>query len=154
MSVASAMKQQEMARRAEHAFPDPKDDILAKLGDLSHVEIAQNECLIAIYIRPEKTPGGIILTPLNRKEDEYQGKAGLVVKIGSACRFERTDPKTGVTYGLPIALHDWIVARASDTWALDVNANPDILDQKDFVKCRLVYDDQIRMKVPHPGMIW
>jgi hypothetical protein len=155
--------------------PDEKQAILDKLGDLSQVQIAQNEVLVAIYIRPEKSAGGILLTPNYRKEDNYQGKVGLVVKIGSACRFVRTSPPTivepavidthghvlkpavtvpGITYGVDVKLHDWIVTRPSDTWPLDVNAGEDTFDPKNFVNCRLVFDDQIRMKIPHPGMIW
>jgi len=133
---------------------DPKREILDKLGDLSHVEIAQNEVLLAIYMRPEKTAGGIVLTHNNRKEDRYQGKVGLVVKIGEACKFVRHDDHAGVHYGLDIQLHDWVVVRASDTWTLDINSDPRALSLEDFVPCRLVYDDQIRMRVPQPGMIW
>jgi hypothetical protein len=133
--------------------PDEKQAILDKLGDLSQVQIAQNEVLVAIYIRPEKSAGGILLTPNYRKEDNYQGKVGLVVKIGSACRFVRTG-QNGVTYGVDVQLHDWVVTRPSDTWPLDVNAGEDTFDPKNFVNCRLVFDDQIRMKIPHPGMIW
>jgi co-chaperonin GroES (HSP10) len=134
--------------------PDPKQEILDRLGDLEHFEIAQNEVLIAIYRRPEKTAGGIILTHNSLKEDLYQGKVGLVVKIGSACQFVRTDAKTGITYGIPIALHDWVVVRPSDSWALDVNGDPNTLKREDFVPCRLVYDDQIRGKVANPQVVW
>ena len=133
---------------------DEKQAILNKLGDLSQIEIAQNEVLVAIYIRPEKSAGGILLTPNYRKEDNYQGKVGLVVKIGSACRFVRTDEKTGITYGVDIKLHDWVVTRPSDTWPLDVNAGEDTFDPKNFTNCRLVFDDQIRMKIPSPAMVW
>lgn len=124
--------------------PDPKQEILDKLGDLTHFEIARNEVLVAIYERPDTTPGGIALTRKTRKEDLYQGKVGLVVKIGPGCMFPN----------LNINLHDWIVTRASDTWALDVNADPKALTQEDFVPCRLVFDDQIRARIAQPGMVW
>jgi co-chaperonin GroES (HSP10) len=123
---------------------DPKREILDKLGDLSHVEIAHNEVLLAIYQRPEKTPGGIILTNNNLKEDVYQGKVGLVVKIGPGCIFKN----------IVIQLHDWVVTRPSDTWALDVNGDADTLKREDFVACRLVYDDQIRLRISNPGIVW
>lgn len=124
--------------------PDPKQDILEKLGDLTHFEIANNEVLLAIYRRDEKTPGGIIMTANTLKEDVYQGKVGLVVKIGPGCRFQN----------LNIGLHDWVVTRPSDTWALDVNADPKALKREDFVPCRLVFDDQIRARIAHPSMVW
>src|ERR1700676_3414947 len=110
--------------KRDEAREDPKQGILDKLGDLSGAEIAQNEVLIATYMRPEMTAGGIVLPHQNLKEDQYQGKVGLVVKIGSACRFVRTDEKTGITYGIPIALHDWVVVRTSDTWPIELNADP------------------------------
>jgi co-chaperonin GroES (HSP10) len=133
---------------------DPKREILDKLGDLSHVEIAQNEVLLAIYQRPEKTAGGIILTAKTRKEDVYQGKVGLVVKIGTACVFKREDPYSGVKFDLPVALHDWVVVRPSDTWALDINGDADGLQFEDFVPCRLIRDAHIRMRVANPEVIW
>jgi co-chaperonin GroES (HSP10) len=123
---------------------DPKREILDKLGDLSTVEIAHNEVLLAIYRRPEKTAGGIILTHNNLKEDVYQGKVGLVVKIGPGCTFPN----------VKVELHDWVVARPSDTWALDINGHPDAIKHEDFVPCRLVFDDQIRMRVAFPATIW
>jgi hypothetical protein len=143
-----------VAVKPQELFADPKAELLARLGDISQVEIAQNEVLIATYMRPEKTAGGIVLPHQNLREDQYQGKTGLVVKIGNACRFERTNEKTGVTFGIPIALHDWVVVRTSDTWPIEINWDPNVSDPRAFVKCRLVFDDQIRMKVPHPGMIW
>jgi co-chaperonin GroES (HSP10) len=133
---------------------DPKKEILDRLGDLSGYEIAQNEVLLAIYMRPEKTAGGIILTQNNLKEDKYQGKAHLVVKIGNACRFQRTDPDSGIVYGLKIALHDWVVVNPSHAWSLDINPNPETADVKDFVNCRMCFDDQIRAKVADPRSIY
>lgn len=113
---------------------DPRDVILEEIGDLSKFEIANNEVLVATYRRPEKTKGGILLTPSNLNEDLYQSKAGLVVKIGPDCEFKNIE----------VELHDWVVVRPSDCWALEVN----------FVHCRLVYADQIRARIAHPGMVW
>jgi len=113
---------------------DPREELLAKVGDVSDFEIAHNEVLIAIYMRPEKTRGGIVMVPSNLKEDLFQSKVGLVLKIGPGCVFKHVD----------VQLHDWVVTRPSDTWALDVNFEP----------CRLAYDDQIRARVKEPGMVW
>jgi co-chaperonin GroES (HSP10) len=123
---------------------DPKRLLLDKIGDISGFEIAHNELLVAIYMRPEMTSGGIVLPHQNLKEDRYQGKAHLVVKIGPGCQFKNVD----------VQLHDWVLLRPSDAWSLDVNAHLNTLDIRDFVPCRLVYDDQIRARIPHPGMIW
>lgn len=133
---------------------EQKREILKKLGDVSGFEIAQNEVLLAIYQRPELTAGGIALVSQTLKEDIYQGKVGLVVKIGEHCQFDRADPYTNIETGIPISLHDWVVVRPSDTWALDVNMHSETLSKKDFVACRLVKDKDIRAKIPHPAVIW
>jgi hypothetical protein len=132
------------ATRIAHVEHDPKREILDKLGDLTQFEVARNEVLLAIYVRPDTTPGGIAVTQKYRKEDVYQGKIGLVVKIGPGCQFPN----------VKIELHDWVVVRPSDTWALDVNADPKALMETEFVPCRLVFDDQIRARISYPGMVW
>lgn len=38
--------------------------------------------MVAQYVRPTKTKGGIILTDSTRKEDVYQGNVGLVLSLG------------------------------------------------------------------------
>jgi co-chaperonin GroES (HSP10) len=114
---------------------DPRERVLAEIGDVSRFEIAHREVLIATYKRPERTKGGIILTPNNLKEDLYQFKAGLVLAIGPECVFPEH---------LQIEVHDWVVIRASDVWSLEVN----------FVPCCLAYDDQIRARIPHPELVW
>jgi hypothetical protein len=123
---------------------DLKNQILSKVGDLSGYEIAHNELLVAIYLRPEMTPGGIVLPQQNLKEDLFQAKAHLVLKIGPGCTFRNID----------IQLHDWVVLRPSDAWALDINMKPDLLKREDYVPCRMVFDDQIRARIAHPGMVW
>jgi hypothetical protein len=113
---------------------DPRDVLLKQVGDISEFKICNNEVLIAIYRRPEKTVGGIVIPKSNLDEDLFQSKAGLVLAIGPSCDFPL----------VPIALHDWILVRPADTYALEVNK----------VSCRLVYDKYIRVKIPHPEMIW
>jgi hypothetical protein len=120
-----------------------KQPIIDRVGDLDGFEISGPEVLLAIYERDEKTPGGIIMTAKTLKEDVYQGKAHLILKIGPGC-----DLPPGV------GLHDWVVVRPSDGWALDVNMRPNILDRKDYVNCRLVLDNNIRAKIAHPSMVW
>jgi hypothetical protein len=123
---------------------DTKEAIIGKIGDLSHYEMATGEVLLAIYQRPEMTAGGIVLVRSTLKEDLYQGKAHLVLKIGPGCDF----------FGLDVQLHDWVVLRPSDGWALDINTHPNVHDIKDFVPCRHTFAKHIRAKIPHPGMVW
>src|SRR5208283_4737577 len=113
---------------------DPRQQLLEEVGDVSKFELCNNDVLIAIYRRPEKTRGGIILTPSNLNEDLFQSKAGLVLAIGPSCEFPSVQIKVG----------DWIVVRPSDTYALEVN----------FTSCWLVVDKFVRAKIADPGMVW
>src|ERR1035437_2510835 len=74
---------------------DPKQAIIDTIGDLSGVEVIGDLVLIGIYIRPEKTAGGIIRPTANVQEDVWQGKVGLVLKWGpNAFR----NPEDGTLY--------------------------------------------------------
>jgi co-chaperonin GroES (HSP10) len=120
---------------------DPKEDLLNSLGDLSEIEVFNNNVLVAIYIRPTKTKSGIILTDDTIDQDRFQGKVGLVVKMGeSAC----VDPSDNWFKGVKVELGDWVVFRPSDGWSMAFNGQP----------CRLMDDLVIRGRVKHPDMIW
>jgi co-chaperonin GroES (HSP10) len=120
---------------------DPRADILGKIGDVSGVEITHNNVLLAIYQRPEKTKGGILLTQQNRGEDLYQGKVGLIVGFGpQAFR----DPDGRWEWPKDIGLGDWVFIRASDGWNTAVNQ----------VDCRMVADTAIRGRIEHPDQVW
>lgn len=120
---------------------DPKTDLLERIGDLSEFTVMNNQVLVAVYLRPEKTKGGIILTDNTRGEDRYQGKIGLIVRQGP----EAFSDETGRWFnGTSIGLHDWIVYRPSDGWALEVNG----------VLCRMLDDVHTKMVVPNPDAIW
>lgn len=124
---------------------DPlKRKIIDEAGDLSGYEIAHNELLCAIFLRDEMTPGGIVLPHQNLKEDLYQAKAHLVLKMGPGCIFKNLD----------IKVHDWVVVKPSDAWSIFINTKPHILEINDFVPCRMVFDDMIRAKISDPRMVW
>lgn len=120
---------------------DPKQDLLNAIGDLSQFKLFNNQCLAAIYIRPEKTKSGILLPGQTRDEDKWQGKVGLVVKMGPSAF---NDPDGKWFNGVNVALHDWIVFRPAESWQLTVNN----------VLCRIVDDVNVRGTIPRPDMIW
>jgi hypothetical protein len=123
---------------------DPKTEILNKLGkSLDGFEILNNEVLLAIYMRPKQTAIGRIIMPDSAlKEDKYQGKVGLVVKVGPSCEFP-TPAKS------PVALHDWVLIKASDSLSMDI-----LTDKGEEVPCRLVMDKYIRVKISRPDIAW
>lgn len=136
MSVAAARKTSIIA-----AAKDPKQALFDAVGDLSGYEIFHNQILVAIYVRPNVTAGGILLTDETIKEDEYQGKVGLVVKVGPTAfaDSEDTDFK-----GQNVSVGDWIVFRVGDGWQLTI---------KDTA-CRILTDRTVRMKIKNPGDIF
>jgi len=120
---------------------DPKTDLLKEIGDISDVEVFNNQVLVAIYIRPEQTLGGIILTNNIREEDMWQGKIGLVLKKGPSAFVD--DSKNWFN-GVDVEVNDWVVFRPSDGWGLTVNGN----------MCRLLDDTVIRGRVNHPDTVF
>jgi co-chaperonin GroES (HSP10) len=124
----------------EHAT-DPKQKLLDDIGDISAFEIFNNQILIAIYVRPQKTKSGILLPDQMRDEDKIQGKVGLVVKKGPAAFVDETSEWFK---DITVNEGDWVVIRPSDGWAITVNN----------VLCRIVDDTAVRGKVDSPDRVW
>lgn len=120
---------------------DPKEKLLEELGDLSGIEIFNNQVLVAVYVRPNKTKSGIILTDGTVQEDRYQGKVGLLVGMGPAA-FQ--DDNGQWFNNASFSLHDWLVFRPSDGWSVNVNG----------VLCRMLSDTQVKMRIPTPDAAW
>lgn len=134
---------------------DPKEKLYRKAGNLDHFEIYNRQILVGIYVRSEKSKSGLILTTRTRDEDKYQSKVGLILKAGPSA----FDDPSGVwfTKGAP-KVGDWVVFRASDGWAITLPihcgpADDTDVDGKGFI-CRLMDDDAVRMRIPHPDCVY
>lgn len=136
MSVISARKTTQIA-----ASNDPKQALLDAVGDLSSFDIFHNQILVAIYVRPDRTKGGIILTDKTIEEDEYQGKVGLVVKKGPSAF---VDSEEDDFQGQSVDVGDWVVFRVGDGWQLTIRDTA----------CRILTDRTIRMRIKNPGDIF
>lgn len=123
---------------------DPREEILADVRSLlADVTPLGTEVLLAVYIRPERTVGGILL-PQNqgpRKEDLWQGKVGLILSMGEAAfsedehhRWGRTVPQVG----------DWVAINVGDTWSFELGGR----------RCRVVEDVDVKLIVRRPDAIW
>lgn len=120
---------------------DPCKTIHDEMGDISDVELFHNQVLAAIYVRPEKTKGGLYLTNSLRDEDKWQGKVGLIVKAGP----DAFKDETGRWFnGVNINVGDWIYFRPSDGWQLTVHG----------VLCRILDDTDVRGRIPAPDAVW
>ena len=123
------------------ASKNPKLEIIKLIGDLSQVEIKFNMVLLATYFRPEKTAGGIIRPDANKAEDEWQGKVGLVMKLGPKAYVSDTDTDFD---GEKVEVGEWAVYKIGDTWSLNINGYP----------CRMIKDSSIKMTVKDPNSVF
>lgn len=120
---------------------DPVENLKKELGDLSTIEVFNNQILVAVYIRPQKTKSGIILTSQTTDEDRYQSKVGLVIKKGPQAFLD----SSGEWFDdVEINEDDWIVFRPSDGWSITVNN----------VLCRMIDDVNIKARVDQPDRVW
>lgn len=129
-----------MAPRKMHHDVDPKKATIEALGDISGVDLFNNQVLVAIYMRPEKSAGGIIYTDRARDEDKWQGKVGLVMKMGPVA-FKGDDEWFK---GVNVKVGDWVLFRPSDGWQLELNGSP----------CRVMSDISVKGKIPSPDIVW
>jgi co-chaperonin GroES (HSP10) len=120
---------------------DPRIDLLESVGDISQFNLFNNQVLVAIYIRPERTSGGILIPGATRDEDKWQGKVGLVLKKGPSAFL---DPDGKWFNGEDVDPLQWVVFRPSDGWQLKIND----------AHCRIVDDVNIRGVIPHPDLVW
>lgn len=119
---------------------DPAKVILDRIGaELDKIDVLNDKILLGIYQRPTKTKSGIVLADQTREEDQFQGKAMLILKMGPLVNIE-----SKLARGIEFAVGDWVAIRPSDGWPVKVNQQ----------LCRLVDERAINMRIPAPDLIW
>jgi co-chaperonin GroES (HSP10) len=121
---------------------DPiKKEIFDAIGDLSKLDrLFSARVLVATYIPPRKSKGGIIFTDKELQESVYQGAVGLVVAKGPRA-FK--DDASNEFHMQDVAIGEWVVFRPGDSKRVQVNG----------VNCRIVDDTQIDMVVTEPDFV-
>jgi len=148
---------------------DQKAAILADLTPkLDGIRVLRNRVLVCTYVEAEVTAGGILKPQSRIDESKYQGKVGLVLKIGplafdfdevteEARATHRNNPgddwddiyaKVAAEHGIP-NVGDWVFFRASDTWDCGLAVEPG-----KGVHCRFINDDSIVGVIADPSSIW
>ena len=123
---------------------DPATVIWRELGDaLDGFDIAAQGVLIAMYERPDdvKTEGGILLPHQHVKEDEFQGKTAMVVKLGRRAFVDDEHIKWS---GYRCDPGDWVALRASDGLRFQIRG----------LHVRLISDVYLKMKIPHADAVF
>lgn len=119
---------------------DPKKAIWSLVGDLSGVELGGDKVLLGLYVRPEKTAGGIIRPDSNKEEDIWQGKVGLVLKWG---RDAFQDTPDYAFNGWQVDVNQWCVFSIGDTKLVKIRD----------CQCRIIRDVNIQMTVQDPAIV-
>lgn len=128
---------------------DPAIDIVAKVAPyLSKIEPLFQQALIGLYLRPDtvvQTPGGVYIPYDAVKDDTYQTKVGLVLKLGPRAFIDEPDAQFPVLFhGFTLKVGDWVGFRPSEGLALEIGGH----------KCRLIADVHFKVKVDHPDDIF
>ena len=133
---------------AEASEKDPKQALLSALpSKIRDIEVFHNQVLVATYIAPEKTKGGVY-RPVNAiLEDRFQGKVGLVIAKGPTAFVDTIH----VTFAnVDVQIGDWIAYRSSDGFEIGVMDD----GGRDWVACRLLEDVHIRARVSDPALVY
>jgi co-chaperonin GroES (HSP10) len=120
---------------------DPRKKLKEQIGNIDNIEIFNNQILLAVYIRPQKTKSGIYLPDSTVGEDQYQSKVGLLLKKGATAF---VDEENRWFRDAEFELDDWLVFRPSDGWAITINNT----------LCRVLDDTAVRMRVQQPDQAW
>lgn len=120
---------------------DPKLAVWNALGNsLDELLLYRNDVLLVTAPIMAKSKGGIIYADNTKKEERFQGKIGMIVKIGEVAfndveiwPNEATRPTVG----------DWVVYRNADTHECAINK----------LSCRFIKDYLIIGKVSAPDAI-
>jgi co-chaperonin GroES (HSP10) len=119
--------------------------LLREIGDISDIEVLNDRILIAIYRHEGKTEGGIITDiGTTQKESDYQGKVGLVLKIGPLVNVEGK----AQTRGAELKIGDWVVVNPSS--GLSMHAGKHGSDRM----LRMLVERDIHMRVKRPDCVW
>jgi co-chaperonin GroES (HSP10) len=122
---------------------DPKIILLNALGkgfdkDLT---VLHSQVLVATYVRPAKSAGGIFMPDTVVEEDRWQGNVGLVVALGKGA-FK--DDGVAQFNGDKLTIGDWVMFVAADGISMFIRQVP----------CRLFQDTRILMKVTNPEIYY
>jgi co-chaperonin GroES (HSP10) len=132
---------------AQAAVNDPKKALFDALGSLDDIDIFHNLVLVATYIEPEITAGGIIMPDRRLEENRFQGKCALVLKCGPLAFEDEAHIKFG---GVKLKRGDWVIVRPSDGFELFKGE----AGASDGVSVRLFEDAHIKGRVVDPSAIY
>lgn len=118
-----------------------QEAVEAKIGKaVKATKILGELVMVATYVPPEKTKGGLILPGKTLDENRFQGKVGMVVKLGESA-FKYTGPydHEGSYSGTKPKVGDYVIYRSSDGMEMFINGTSVRLIDSHLIK--MVIDD-------------
>lgn len=109
---------------------------------IASVDMLLNLVLVVMYTRPKVTAGGILRTDESQDEDIWQGKAGLVVKLGPTAFMERGEFAFDPT--IAIKENDWVFFSPQAGRLIEIGG----------VKCKVLPDTAIMGRLRQPDVCW
>lgn len=128
---------------------DPYAEFISRVKkavDLTGVRLFPTDVICAHVIVDRSSTGNILLPDVNKNEQRWQGKVGLVIMLGDDA-FKDSD--TAKFCGFKANIGEFVVYRNSDGHDFDY-----IQTDGKPVACRRVTDSDIKMVIPRPDMIY
>lgn len=138
----------DLRRIAQAANFDPRQALLEAAGPMTEYEVFHNLVLVATYVAPEKI-GSIIRPDRSMAEDRFQGKMGLVLKLGPMAFKDDAQVRFG---NMTIEPGDWVLYRPSDGIELFIKDKTGTIH--DGLPCRLIEDTLIKARVRDPALVY
>jgi len=137
-------------REFDHGDKDPAAALIEQIGYIDDFEVFYNKMLVGVYMRPEGmkkikradgTAGQLILPDSIRDEDRYQGKVGLVLKLGPTAFLDDGSAKF---HGQVASVGSWVVFRPSAGLKMEINRT----------LCVILQDVQVELTIPSPDAVF
>lgn len=126
---------------------DPRDAVWQDVGDhIKGIEPLAAGVLLIMYERGAggevRTKSGIILSAKTTNEDKYQGKAGLVVKLGPIAFTDDVGHQWG---DMKPKVGDWVIVNVGDSFSFDLPNDR---------RARIVEDVNVKAIINQPDAVW
>jgi hypothetical protein len=131
------------AMRLVHDEP-PAEVIWREVGSLDKIEVVGQWVLVCLYVRPAtRTIGGVEIPETATDEDRYQGRVGMVLKVGSQAFIDSDNPPVKFA-GFKAEPGQWVVYRPSDGMRFQIGRRD----------CRLIADVHVKMRLGTPDEVY
>lgn len=121
--------------------------IWADIGDLDDFVLWPTDVVVAHWERTTLPGSRLLAAAATKREDRFQGKVGMVLKLGSNAFVDAPDAQF---YGFTATVGDWVVYKNTDGREFDIVKTGSVTK----TIARALKDGEIFMKVARPDRVW